>query len=156
MVSVEGEITIGRPVEVVFDYVADQTNEPQYNPRMLRADQIGFSSLGVGARFSAAVRTAGRTVDMVIEVLSYDRPRLLASRTVMKQADIHYILRFEPIPEGTRMQWSGQILPKGAFELLAPLAGWLGRRQEQRIWQSMKRLLEADTDPVTFKEPFPA
>jgi len=25
------------PVDVVFDYVADQSNEPQYNPRMVRA-----------------------------------------------------------------------------------------------------------------------
>ncbi len=37
MAGVEGEIVIGRPVEVVFDYVADQSNEPQYNLRMVRA-----------------------------------------------------------------------------------------------------------------------
>ena len=108
MARIEGEITVGRPVEVVFDYVADQTNEPQYNPAMVRAEKIGVRPLGVGTKFSSAVRTAGRTVDMVIEVLSYDRPRLLATRTAMKQADIDYILRFEPIPAGTRMQWSGR------------------------------------------------
>lgn len=32
MVRIEGQITIERPVEVVSDYVADQTNEPLYNP----------------------------------------------------------------------------------------------------------------------------
>ena len=60
MARVQGEITIGRPVEVVFDYVADQTNETQYNPRMVRAEKIGVGPLGVGTRFSSAVRTAGR------------------------------------------------------------------------------------------------
>ena len=144
---VQGEVTIGRPVGVVFDYVADQTNEPQYNPSMVRAEKIGVRPLGVGTRFSSAVRTAGRTVDMVIEVLSYDRPRLLASRTVMKHAEIDYILRFEPVPAGTRMRWSGQVRPTGALRLLAPAAGWLGRRQEHRIWQTMRRLLEGDTEP---------
>jgi hypothetical protein len=148
MPKVEGEITIARPVEVVFDYVADQTNEPQYNPHMVRADKLGVRPLGVGTRFTSAVRMTGRTIDMVIEVLSYDRPRLLASRTVMKHADIYYILRFEPVPAGTRMRWSGQVQPIGSFQLLAPVAGWLGRRQEQRIWQSMKQRLESkETEP---------
>ena len=40
MVRIEGEIVIGRPVEVVFDYAADPGNEPQYNPHMVRAEKI--------------------------------------------------------------------------------------------------------------------
>jgi hypothetical protein len=32
MARMEGEILIGQPVDVVFDYIADQSNEPQYNP----------------------------------------------------------------------------------------------------------------------------
>jgi hypothetical protein len=28
MARIEGEIVIGRPMDVVFDYVADQRNEP--------------------------------------------------------------------------------------------------------------------------------
>ena len=39
MVRIEGQIVIDRPVEEVFDFVADETNEPRYNPRMGRADQ---------------------------------------------------------------------------------------------------------------------
>ena len=40
MARIDGEIVIDRPVDAVFDYVADQSNEPQYNPRMLRAEKI--------------------------------------------------------------------------------------------------------------------
>jgi len=143
MASIEGEITISRPVEVVFDYVADQTNEPTYNPSMVRAEKVSAGPIGKGSRFRSAVRSAGRTADMLIEFTDYDRPRRLASTTTMKQADIEYMLTFEPVPTGTRMRWSGQVRPKGAFRLLTPLIAWLGRRQEQRIWQSMKRQLEA-------------
>jgi hypothetical protein len=39
MARFEGEIVIGRPVDVVFDYVADQSNEPQYNLQMVRAEK---------------------------------------------------------------------------------------------------------------------
>jgi hypothetical protein len=39
MAKIEGEILIGRPVDEVFDYVADQSNEPQYNPHTVRAEK---------------------------------------------------------------------------------------------------------------------
>ena len=46
MARIEGEILIGRPRGVVFDYVADQDNEPQYNPRMVRAEKITAAPVG--------------------------------------------------------------------------------------------------------------
>ena len=33
--------------------------------------------------------------------------------------------------------------PKGAYRLLGPLITWMGRRQERRIWASLKHRLEA-------------
>jgi hypothetical protein len=41
------------------------------------------------------------------------------------------------------MRWSWDVRPRGALKVMAPLVGWLGRRQEQAIWASLKRLLEA-------------
>ena len=84
----------------------------------------------------------GRTAEMLIECTSYNWPRQLASITTMAQADISYTLTFEPAGTGTRMRWSGQVHPKGAFRLLGPLITWMGRRQERRIWTSLKRRLE--------------
>ena len=143
MARIEGEIVIGRPVDVVFDYVADQSNEPQYNPRMVRAEKITAGPVGKGTRFRSAVASMGRTAEMLIEYTGYDRPALLASATTMQQADISYTLRFEPSAAGTRMRWSGQVRPKGAFRLLGPVITWMGVRQEQRIWTSLKEHLEA-------------
>ena len=36
MTRVDSEIVIGRSVDVVFDCVAAQSNEPQYDPHMVR------------------------------------------------------------------------------------------------------------------------
>jgi hypothetical protein len=143
MARIDGEIVIGRPVDVVFDYVADQSNEPRYNPQMVRADKITAGPVGKGTQFRSAVASRGRTAEMVIECTGYDRPRLFATTTTMTQADISYTLRFEPAATGTRMRWSGQVRPKGAIRLAGPLITWLGKRQEQRIWASLKRHLEA-------------
>jgi len=142
MAKIEGQITIARPVDVVFDYVADQTNEPQYNPAMVRAEKETAGPIGKGTRFRSAVRSGGRTAEMLIENTGYDRPRLLASTTTMKQMDIAYTLKFEPVADGTRMRWSGEVRPKGGLRLLGPLVTWMGTRQEQRIWSSLKSHLE--------------
>jgi hypothetical protein len=144
MARIEGEIVIGRPVDVVFDYVADQSHEPRYNPRMVRAEKITPGPVGKGTQFRSAVKSLGRTAEMLIECTGYDRPALVATATTMTQADISYTLMFEPVAAGTRMRWSGQVLPKGAaFRLLGPVITWLGIRQERRIWTSLKKHLEA-------------
>jgi hypothetical protein len=142
MARVSGEITIARPVEVVFDYVADQSNEPEYNPRMVRAERVDHGLLGPGSQFASAVRSGGRTAPMVIELTAYDRPTLLGSTTTMPHVDIDYLLRFAPAPTGTRMTWSGQVRPKGPLRLLGPVISWVGQRQERRNWRSMKEHLE--------------
>lgn len=143
MARIEGEIVIGRPVDVVFDYVADQSNESQYNPQMVRADKITPGPVRKGTQFRSAVASRGRTAEMLIECTGYDRPRLLTTTTTMQQAEISYMLTFEPAAGGTRMRWSGQVRPKGAVRLLGPVITWMGTRQEQRIWASLKEHLEA-------------
>ena len=156
MGRIEGEIVIGRPVEVVFDYVADQSNEPQYNPQMVRAEKITAGPVGKGTRFRSAVASRGRAAEMLIECTGYDWPKLFATTTTMAQADIGYTLRFEPAADSTRMRWSGQVRPKGALRLLGPVITWLGRRQEQRIWAALKQHLKSTPCVVATMAPIPA
>jgi hypothetical protein len=143
MAKIEGEILIGRSIEEVFDFVADQRNEPQYNPHMVRAAKVTDGPVGKGTVFRSATKSMGRTAEMRIELTGYDRPARLASRTIMRQADVAGTLTFEPVRSGTRMRWAWRVRPKGAVRLLAPLITWMGRRQEQAIWTSMKQYLEA-------------
>ena len=97
MARVQGEIVIERPVEVVFDYVADQRNEPTYNPRMLRSEKLTDGPVDVGTRFRAVVRSGRRPIDMLIEVTEHKRPTRFGSRTTMSSADIEGGLTFVPV-----------------------------------------------------------
>jgi hypothetical protein len=65
MAKLSGAIMINRPVELVSDYVADQRNEPIYNPRMLRSEKITDGPIGVGTRFRATARSGRRVVEML-------------------------------------------------------------------------------------------
>jgi len=100
MVQVEGSIVIDRPVDEVFDFVADERNEPQYNAQMGRVELITDGPIGLGTRFHAEMTGGGRPVEMVIEFTGYDRPRRLSSSTHMSSMDLHGALTFEPVPSG--------------------------------------------------------
>ena len=59
MTFIEGEIIIARPAAAVFDFAADQRNEPRYNPRMVRAEKVTGGPVGKGTVFRSAVRALG-------------------------------------------------------------------------------------------------
>ena len=142
MFNIEGEITIERPIEEVFDFVADETNEPRYNPNMRRSEKISDGPIHVGTRFRAEMMSRGRPVDMVVEVTSYDRPRRLASHTTLSSMHIWGSLTFKPVPRGTRIKWSWIVQPHGVLRAITPIAALIGRRQERAIWSGLKRVLE--------------
>lgn len=148
MAHVEGEIIINRPVEEVFDFVADERNEPRYNPQMLRAEQTSAGPIGRGTRFRAESKTMGRMAEMTIEFTAYERPRRLASSTRLSAMDIQGTLTFDPVPQGTRMRWSWELEPRGMVKLLTPMVALMGRRQEETIWSGLKRYLEAREAPL--------
>ena len=141
MADIEGEILIRRPVEEVFDVVADERNEPSYNPRMRHAEKLTPGPVGTGTRFRAEFASPGRPV-AVTEITRHDRPRRLASRTRMSAMDVHGELTFEPVADGTRMRWSWELEPRGPLRLAAPLVRRIGSRREREVWEGLRRLLE--------------
>ncbi len=146
---IEGDIIIKRPVEEVFDFCADERNEPRYNPRMTRAEPTSSGPIGLGSQFRAEMRTLGRRMAMTIEWTAYERPRRLASWTRVSGMDIRGDLRFESVAQGTRMRWAWDLEPHGGLKLIRPMITLIGRRQERTIWASLKRVLEAPEASVT-------
>ena len=149
MAVIEGEIVIERPVTEVFDFVADQRNEPRFNSRMVRAELLSPEPIGAGSRFLAESKMMRRTFEVMVEYTVFEKPRLLGSRSRSTPRGregrpllIEGSLTFEPVSEGTQMRWSWQVKTPGALRLVAPLLAWMGRRQERTVWTSVKRLLE--------------
>ena len=143
MASIRGEILIGRPVQEVFDFVADERNEPKYNPRMLRVEKLTDGAIGSGTQFRATTRSRGRPLNMLLETTEYRRPMRLANTTSMSSATIRGVLTFEPASGGTLLRWSWDVETRGALRLLSPVIGHLGKRREAANWAGLKRYLES-------------
>jgi hypothetical protein len=142
--DVQGQIDIKRPTDVVFDTVADERNEPHYNPRLHGVEKTTAGPVGVGTTFRAETTTMGRTVPMIIEYSDFQRSHRLGSVTHLQTMDIDGALTFDPTPEGTRMSWAWNLHPHGVAALIHPLVVAVGRRQERAIWGELKRYLEDD------------
>jgi hypothetical protein len=143
MTRITGEIVIGAPADVVFDFVADQRNEPAYNPHMVRSAKVTPGPVGKGTQFRSAVRSRGRLAEMAIEYTGFQRPSRLASTTRMAQAEFSGTLTFEPAGAGTRLRWSWDARFTWPLRLLAPVLARMGRRQERATWAGLKRYLES-------------
>ena len=143
MPQIEGVIFIAQPPEVVFDVVADERNEPRYNPKMTAVRLVSDPPLGKGTRFVATMRSGRRTFDMSTEFTEFERPTRLGSFSTVGGMRTAGALTFEPEGAGTRMSWSWTIELDRLLKLAAPLVAWMGRRQERAIYTSLKTLLES-------------
>jgi hypothetical protein len=152
MATIEGQILIGRPVEEVFDFVADSRNEPSFNPAMAGVELLTPLLTGRGTRFRARNGPGGHA-----DAGGADRVRPAApARLAHSQLDDAHLrgLTVAAGGDGTVMSWDWQVRPTGWMRMLGPLSGPLGGRMERRIWTSLKRYLENTVArPVTRPAP---
>ena len=140
--DVRGQIVIHRPVAEVFRVVADERNEPSYNPALLYVEMMTERPIGVGTRFRA-VHAGRRPTEMTVEITDYDPPRRLGSLTKTTWADISGTLTFEEVDDRTTLlRWSWDVRLKGFARVLGPLVGAAGGRQERACWKGLQRCLE--------------
>lgn len=143
MAHIEGEIVIERGVEDVFDFVANQCNEPLYNAEMLSSVKVGDGAIGCGTRFDVVMRSGKREFPLTVEFTEFERPARLASHSEAMGMTTDGALTFESLGASTLMRWVWDVRPTGAMRLLSPLVKWMGERQERRIWTALKAHLEA-------------
>lgn len=143
MAHIAGEVTIDAPVGDVFDMVADERNEPRYNPRMVRAEKVSDGPVSRGARFVAEPKGMGSKGRMTVEVLQYDRPHRL--RTVVRSSYMQAegTVTFEEVDGGTRLRWDWDMGLVGAMRVLSPMLAVVGPRWERRNWVGLKEYMES-------------
>lgn len=143
MAHIAGEVTIDAPVEEVFDLVADERNEPRYNPRIVRAEKVSKGPVGRGARFVAEPRSMGPQGEMTLEVLEYDRPHQLHNHVRSSYMQVDGTLTFEEVDGRTRLRWDWDMGLVGPMRVLSPVLALVGPRWERRNWLDLKDYLES-------------
>jgi uncharacterized membrane protein len=137
--EMNGTTVIGRPVETVFAYVNDVSNDVHWRTGItgsgLRSDQsLGLESIGyarVGDKefeWRVVSYTAGESVDW--ELL--DGPYTGSGG-----------YRLVPVDSGTQFTLVADVEPSGMYKLLGPVFGWVGRRRNQADVEKLRDILES-------------
>ena len=142
MSRIDGEIFIEAPVEEVFDLVADERNEPTYNPRIAYAEKTSRGPLGVGSRFLVQPRGMGGRGAMTMEVREYDRPQRFATSIRSSYLDSDGGLTFTSEDGGTSLHWHWDMRLHGPMRVMSPLLRVIAPRWERRNWVGLKEYVE--------------
>ena len=143
MTRIAGDVWIDAPAEEVFDLVADERNEPRYNPRIAHAEKVDPGPVGPGSRFVAEPRNTGAKGRMTMELVEYDRPGRLRTSVRSSYLSVDGVLSFTEVDGGTRMHWDWDMELVGPMRLLSPVLALVGPRWERRNWVGLKEYVEA-------------
>ena len=143
MAHITGEVTIAAPVNEVFDMVADERNEPRYNPRIVRAEKVTEGPVGRGARFVAEPKGMGARGEMTLEVLEYERPHRLHNVVRSSYMRVDGTLTFQEVDGGTRLRWDWNMGLVGPMRVLSPVLAAIGTSWERRNWVGLKAYMES-------------
>ena len=69
-----GSAVIGRPIEDVFAFLADGTNDPKFSPRVQEIRKTTDGPVAVGTVFESKVKDAGMTTSRKFELTAFEAP----------------------------------------------------------------------------------
>jgi uncharacterized protein YndB with AHSA1/START domain len=144
MGRISGGVTIDAPVEDVFDMVADERNEPRYNPRIVRAEKVSEGSVAAGARFVVQPKSIGTRGKMTLEIQDYDRPHRLHNIVRSSYMKVDGTVTFQEVQGGTRLTWDWDTALVGPMRVLSPLLSVVGPSWERRNWLGLKQYMESE------------
>jgi uncharacterized protein YndB with AHSA1/START domain len=134
-------LEIARPVEEVFDFLAEVSNLPRWQKSSISVHADG--PMEVGTRVREVRRFLGRRLENDLEVTEFERPRLLTLRAT--SGPVPFTVRHElsPTDRGTRLDFVGEGDPGKFFRLAEALVERRARSEFTRDFARLKKLIEA-------------
>jgi carbon monoxide dehydrogenase subunit G len=69
-----GSAVIDRPIDEVFAFLADGTNDPKFSPRVQQIERKTDGPIGVGTVFESTVKDAGMKTSRKFELTAFEAP----------------------------------------------------------------------------------
>jgi uncharacterized protein YndB with AHSA1/START domain len=116
VIVLDEEVSIGRPREAVFDYLADLRHYPEWQPAVKRAELVGGGQPKTGSRIRLLVAGPGKDVDVDGEITQLERPERLGLRSLTGPAKLQAAVVFERANEGaggTLLRIHAELQPTG-------------------------------------------
>jgi uncharacterized protein YndB with AHSA1/START domain len=147
---IENSIEIARTPEDVFDYLADQGNEVDWNPDCVSMEKLTDGPVGVGTRFRAKWKQGPFVVS---ECTRFERPRTWRYENGGPIAVVLTITLESTPSGGTWVTSRGEWTAHGWFRLVFPVFIQVMRRAEHAVLANARRALEERRDTAIGSSP---
>jgi uncharacterized protein YndB with AHSA1/START domain len=136
---------IDRPIEEVFAFLADGTNDPKFSPRVLEMAKTTDGPIGVGTTFASTVKDAGYKTKREFKITEFDPPNRIRWAEVSKNIVTAPEGGYELAPEGggTRVTLHNVLEGHGFGKLIAPMALRQARNGADDFGKAIKAAVEA-------------
>jgi uncharacterized protein YndB with AHSA1/START domain len=142
MPHAEHTVTISRPPQDVFDYLADGTHNREWRAGVVEIRRTSAGE-GQGATYRQIMAgPGGARIDGDYQITVFDPPRRLEFRVTAGPARPAGVFELRPNAEGsTSVRFSLDLEPAGAMRLMTPIIAMELRREVAQL-DKLKAILE--------------
>ena len=138
-------VHIDRPIEEVFNFLADGTNDKKFSPRVLEIEKTTDGPVGVGTVFASTVKDAGVKAKREFKLTEFDPPTRIRWTEVSKN-DVSVPVGgydLKPSDGGTEISFFNEFDGRGFGKLIKGFALHAARKDEGDFAQRIKSAIEA-------------
>jgi uncharacterized protein YndB with AHSA1/START domain len=144
MVDRSDSIVIDRPVEEVFAYVTDVTNDPAWHTDVLEARKTSEGPIGVGTVWHSRFKPSMGISEGDMEVVSFEPNRKQVTRGQIGPMQPTLTYLFERTNGGTTFTRRVQIKVSGFMKIMQPMMAMMVPKQNKGFLANLKRVLESE------------
>ena len=138
-------VTIARPRDEVFAFVADARNRPQWDESVDSEELTSPEPIGVGSTVRTKFRSMGRPYEYTWEIIEHEPPRHMKVESTSGPFPTTLAFQFSDQDGGTLVEASVTGRPSGLMGLLQPMVARTTQKNLERAYPRLKRLLETGT-----------
>jgi len=117
MATYESTVEVGARPDAAFDYLADLSNLPEWDPSIRSTSPVGEATAGIGAKFDVEIGFYGRGIETTYEIVEAKRPERIVVAVEGKIAG-RLELEIMPAGDGSCIDYRASASMKGLARLL--------------------------------------
>jgi uncharacterized membrane protein len=149
MFTREIAVTIERPIEEVFAFVADARNRPSWDDSVDGEELTSPEPIGVGSTVRTTLRSMGRSLAITWVVTEHEPPTRMTIESTSGPFPTTLAYRLDERQGATAVHFSVTGRPRGALRLLEPMIARRTARNLDAAFPRLKQVLEAGSPQAT-------
>jgi uncharacterized membrane protein len=142
MVKVEQSVVIGKLVEEVFAYSQDIKNAAKFQSGVDSLEMVDGPDNTVGSKYAEVRHFLGKEMRTTLEITAFKENELWGARVIEGPLPYEVTMRYEAIPEGTKITTTVEAEPKGFFKLAEKVVASSLEKSLAEDFATLKKLLE--------------